>query len=192
MSSCNLGSHVSFFPSDLYQLCSVENPLPLIHCLKGISSRFDDFSALLLCSNSLILDSIVSQLFSNFILTCSQGQLHRHVTPALIQGPSPVTILKFLILLNKGPSIFILHWAQKLYHRSCMFYSSSIQAMRVLFKFYSSSSLLKFYSSSSPPPSAGQTWVSGVLRWGTLCVLSHHSLSPFSALTPLVLNHGGE
>lgn len=32
----------------------------------------------------------------------------------------------------------------------------------------------------------------GLLGWGVQCVLSHISLSPFSALTLLVLNQGGE
>lgn len=72
----------------------------------------------------------------------------------------------------------------------------SIQALFKLFEFYSSSIQALLYWSSIQalllPLVLGRLGPLGVLRCGTLCVLSHHSLSPFSALTPLVLNHRGE
>lgn len=57
--------------------------------------------------------------FPSFL--CSQGQLHRHAPCALTWSPplrralrllycSAVTLLKFLIILNKGPHVFILDW----------------------------------------------------------------------------------
>lgn len=43
------------------------------------------------------------------VLSRGQGQLHGYVTCAVAQGPRLVIILKFLILFEQGPHVFILH-----------------------------------------------------------------------------------
>lgn len=45
------------------------------------------------------------------VLSRGQGQLHGYVTRAVTQGPRLVIILKFLILFEQGPHVFILHRA---------------------------------------------------------------------------------
>ena len=152
MSSCNLGSHVSFFFPAIFTNCALLKILS--HWYTASRASLPD---LMTFQHYFFVQTVsfwVPLWVSSFQI------LFSHALRVSFTGMWPLHSYRALLLsLSWNSSYF---WTRGPVFSFCIGPRNyitgpacSIQALFKLFEFYSSSSLLKFYSSSSLPPSAG-------------------------------------